>query len=511
MNDPFPSPILHKHLFNLIRLPFFLLSLVFPFTSIAMDLPVEDFPLDQYPQKISIYFNSDDTSYDKPLLHSSYQNDQLKEFYRHYYASTANGLSPWNPHLIKSTLPYIKEQMPKILETFNNEKVSLKDKHYGENFKRKNRLWWKTITTNVNLQAVDAATFNIHNRAISIANTFVRALPDDAPDFFHPSLPGQGFPFDNLQMSVLWAGTPLYIISTSKDKAWSLVLTPDSYYGWVKSKDMAYTSSSFIRNWQSAARHRLGAITQTNTSITTDHDQFQLTGYVGAVFPIIHQYKNHPTASILIPIKDEQHQAKIQYGYLPTKAITPMPLSASKKNIAHLLDQLKGRPYGWGGAFFYNDCSQEMKSLFTPFAIWLPRNSAQQAKLTASFDMSTVPPNERLKGLKDRGHPLMTLIYIGGHVMLYLGEKKLPADNHTKLMSYQNLWGISSLNQDKRYVIGQSVFFPIVQQYPEFPDGLSQINKSIFKLIYLDELKINTQSPQSYSQEIFGNASSPVS
>jgi hypothetical protein len=98
----------------------------------------------------------------------------------------------------------------------------------------------------MDLYALSSSEFKEEYRAISVRNTHARALPDSAPDFFHASIPGQGFPFDNLQESAIWTGTPLYVFSVSKDKAWSLVLTPDSYFAWVKSDDIAYASPGFI-------------------------------------------------------------------------------------------------------------------------------------------------------------------------------------------------------------------------------------------------------------------------
>ena len=143
----------------------------------------------------------------------------------------------------------MKKIEPEILEDFNNQNKLIKDKHYAENFKEHDQIWWNRIRENMDLDALTSSEFNAENRAISVTNTYARALPDHAPDFFHASLPGQGFPFDNLQESAIWAGTPLYVFSVSKDKAWSLVLTPDGYFSWVKSYDIAYVSSEFINQW----------------------------------------------------------------------------------------------------------------------------------------------------------------------------------------------------------------------------------------------------------------------
>ncbi|MDP3561999.1 MAG: SH3 domain-containing protein [Legionellaceae bacterium] len=198
----------------------------------------------------------------------------------------------------------------------------------------------------MDLYALASSEFNEDNRAISVANTNARALPDSAPDFFHASLPGQGFPFDNLQESAIWAGTPLYVFSVSKDKAWSLVLTPDGYFAWVKSNDIAYVSSGFINQWQTAAQHSLIAVTQTEASIVDDQQQFQFTGFVGSVFPMVERTSQQ--TSILIPAKNSHNQAMIKTGIINTNASNIMPLTASPKNLVKIINQLKNRPYGWG-------------------------------------------------------------------------------------------------------------------------------------------------------------------
>ncbi|WP_232220569.1 SH3 domain-containing protein, partial [Legionella tunisiensis] len=146
---------------------------------------------------------------------------------------------------------------------------------------------------------------------------------------FHFSLPGQGFPFDNLQESVIWAGTPLYVFTVSQDKAWSLVLTPDAYFAWVKSSDIAYASSGFIGQWQAAAKKGLVAITETGATVLDKQQHFQFTGYIGAVFPLAQ--RNEETTSILIPVKNAHQQAVVTMGSVSKNAASVMPLTASKK------------------------------------------------------------------------------------------------------------------------------------------------------------------------------------
>jgi cell wall-associated NlpC family hydrolase len=472
----------------------------------AMEVPIYDFPI-TYSQNANDYLAPDTENYNKSLLDPTYQNLQLKQFYNHYYSSDAQGLSPWSEQMVTASLPWMKKIEPEILETFNNQNKSSEEKHYAENFKEHDQAWLNKIQENMDLSALASSEFKAQNRAISVTNTYARSLPHMAPDFFHASLPGQGFPFDNLQESAVWAGTPLYVCSVSKDKAWSLVLTPDGYFAWVNSHDIAYVSSGFIYQWQQAAQYNLIAITQTETSIVDDQQQFQFTGYIGSVFPMIE--RDSQQTFILIPAKNNNNQAVIKTARIHTNASTIMPLIASPKNLVKIINQLKNRPYGWGGAFFFNDCSQEMKSIFTPFGIWLPRNSAQQAKLSSTLDSSKNNVDERIHLLKEKGHPLMTIIYIGGHVMLYIGNNDL-ANNQKAAMTYQNIWGMSPEYRDKRYVIGQSLFFPLLKQYPENSEVSSLANKSNFTLIYLDGLDVNGDSPPGFANRFLENAGSAI-
>ncbi|RAP36212.1 hypothetical protein B1207_08655 [Legionella quinlivanii] len=313
--------------------------------------------------------------------------------------------------------------------------------------------------------------------------------------FYHFSLPGQGFPFDNLQESAIWSGTPLYVFAYSNDKAWALVLTPDAYFAWVKSNDIALASGEFINQWQKTSRKKLIAITKTQTEVFDKTGSSQFTGYIGEVFPLVE--RNKRTTSVLIPAKDNHNKAIIRVGLINSDSSEVMPVPATKKTISNLLRQLQNRPYGWGGAYFYNDCSQELKSLFTPLGIWLPRNSAQQGQLGSVVDLSQKNVDERLALLKEKGHPLMTLIYIGGHVMLYLGNKST-SNNESEAITYQNIWGLSPPTKDKRYVIGQSLFFPLLKYYPENTDLSSLADKGYFKLVFLDQLN-NSGSPQAFA------------
>jgi len=116
-----------------------------------------------------------------------------------------------------------------------------------------------------------------------------------------------------------------------------------------------------------------------------------------------------------------------------------------------------GITYGWGGLNGNYDCSLMVLTLFKPFGIWLPRNSADQAQAGYRFDLTHLDKARKLNSLKNQAVPLLTLFNLKGHVMLYLGQ------HDQTLFVFNSLWGLHtrSLLGSGRSVIGTSVIMPL--------------------------------------------------
>lgn len=467
----------------------------FSIATYAIEVPIEFFPIDNYSQEIETYLPKNDPNYKTPLMDHDLQQKKYQEFLKHYYSTET--LSPWSEKMVKAVIPMVKDLQIMRIDNFNQDNTT-SFKHYGENFQSHDNKWIEEIEQNMDLGNF-SLTFAKAKRAIITNNTLLRALPTNEPDFFHFTLPGQGFPFDNLQESKAHPGTPVYVLHLSKDGAWALVLTPDCFFNWVNTKDVGFVSDNFIKTWQDKAQKNLVAITKHNVSILNSNNQFQFKSMVGAVFPLLNSQDEK--LEILIPVRDKNANARLISGFITKGSAQNMPLVLNKENFAKILEELKNKPYGWGGAYFFNDCSLEMKSLFTPFGIWLPRNSAQQALLNKSIDLSNKSLEDRLKILTKIGKPFLTLVYLKGHIMLYVGTQT--TNKGDIIISYQNVWGLSPKNKDKRYIIGKSVFLPLIKNYSEIPEIASQASQKTFKLVFLDslyeeygELKAFTQPKQ---------------
>lgn len=162
-----------------------------------------------------------------------------------------------------------------------------------------------------------------------------------------------------------------------------------------------------------------------------------------------------------------------------------MPWRMTPDHLATLMRSMSGRPYGWGNDNFNNDCSAELRSLLMPFGVFLPRNSAAQIEAASQVvDLSQANTDERLRYLKEHGKPFTTLVYIPGHIMLYIGNAAI--NGRSVPMTYQNIWGLRPADSKSRSIIGGAVFFPLLATYPEDPELTSLAGKAQFKLGFIE-------------------------
>ncbi|HTM64354.1 MAG TPA: SH3 domain-containing protein [Gammaproteobacteria bacterium] len=443
------------------------------------------FPIKHYNQNVSDWIGPDDVDYDKPLITASVQAARLNEFYQHYFGD----YSPWSEtfvnHALNQAAPYdLKTEEKGLISLYGNKNKSDRDIGYGVNFRPHTQKWIRDIASNINFTQLETFKYHASQRAITIENTSVRALPTDEVHYYHFKFPGQGYPFDNLQMSALWVGSPVYVISESLDRAWVLVLTND-LVGWVHRSSIAEADEQFIQQWQNAAKKQMAAIIKTKATLVDENNQYVMTTYVGGVFPV---FSGTIGMKLMMPVSDINHHAVIKTVITDSDNFALMPLTPTPHHFADLMKTLIGRPYGWGGMNFYNDCSQELKNLFTPFAIWLPRHSSDQLTRGKTVDLSHLPMGKRLSYLKKHGRKFMTLIYNGGHIILYIGNYRLQFSDTKTAMTYQAMWGLSPRPSVRRAVIGQSALFPLLMKYPEDAALISQADKKIFRISYLDDM-----------------------
>ncbi|MEF2229077.1 MAG: SH3 domain-containing protein [Candidatus Cardinium sp.] len=444
--------------------------------------PFRLFPIEDYSQVTSKWIDPNQEGYDQPMMDAAIQKRYLEQLWQRLYGRK----SPWDEDYVQGILQEdIGACQEKALLKFSNHDKSKQDKWYGMNFRPYASAWIKNIKETIPLDELKKPIFHTAHRAITIQNLSVRILPSQ-DICLRSIIPGYGYPFDRLQASAAFIGTPVYRIAQTKDKIWSLVIMPD-FIAWVPSNGLAYTDDVFIQRWKEAAQDQLIAIIQTQTPLVDTIGRFITQAYVGSVFPAsIQKYDAIGRLSLSVPIANEEGKACSVDVIISSAQATYIPMQTSRKNFAKLIDTLQGRDFGWCGTSFYNDCSAELKSLFLPFGIWLPRHSSDQIEISEKIDMNGASPEERLTYLKDYGDPFLTIVYIGGHVLLYIGH--FPYKGMSIAMTYQNIWGMADLSDDSVSIIGQSVFFPLLLNYPEDPNLRSLLQRPFFQIAHLKPL-----------------------
>ncbi len=303
--------------------------------------------------------------------------------------------------------------------------------------------WANSLAWNANLRRL---LVNTRRPAIAVANSSLRAMPTMESRFGAPGTPGQGYPFDILQISAIWAGMPLFVEHVSRDGAWALVETAIAP-GWVRTADLAYVDETFM------AQYNKGSF----AGVIADHVRLDTGGGrtlevgVGAVFPVAEA--DSAGVTLLVPVAAGARAETVRVR-VPREQAALMPYAATPANIAAMANQMMGQTYGWGGLDGKRDCSAATKDVLAPFGLWLPRNSSAQAKSGMFISLAGMTPDEKERVILQQGVPFGTLIWMPGHILLYVGQFQ----GHPAV--FHDVWGLRTIDangREGRKVIGKAV------------------------------------------------------
>ncbi|MDH3997401.1 MAG: SH3 domain-containing protein [Desulfuromonadales bacterium] len=378
--------------------------------------------LQRLPQSASYYLNPTDA--DKPLTLRPNQNERAQQFRQKFFAPwqimTADGQPDDAPVGNIDTLFWAVEWLDK-------------GELYGANLRRHPRPWIEAL-----IAATDQDNYpSLNRRAITVRRANLRALPTATPCFRDPYRAGEGYPFDYLQNSVLEPGVPLRITHQTPDGSWLLVETA-LVSGWVTPFELAYVDETFAASWQGQP---LMAFTREQVALTDDAGQFRGYAHIGTLLPLGGQpgaLGDQTEVALWFAVADSQRRAVIKNVRIAHDAAALFPLAMTPRQIALLGDHLLGEVYGWGGIAGGRDCSATLRDLFTPFGLWLPRNSSKQIKLGAQTDLSGLSLLEKQALLAQQGIPFASLLGMKGHILLYLGQYQGEA------VALHTLWGLKT-------------------------------------------------------------------
>lgn len=311
---------------------------------------------------------------------------------------------------------------------------------YGSNLRPVSPSWFKQIEEQSNFEAYGT----INQPAIAMEWMDMRALPTDKPLYRNPELPGEGYPFDMLQNSSVNYHEPLFVSHTSKDGAWSYIFT-NSASGWVKSNQIALIDDAKIE--EMLKREKL-FITEDNIPLYDTEHRFVTYSRVGMVLPLQESGETDYEALVY------DTNGSFKTLFVPKAAAHLGVSKINKSDLIKIGGEMLKNTYGWGGMYGERDCSSMIRDMYTPFGIWLPRNSSSQGRKGEVVSFEGLRDDEKLSLIEEKGIPFETIIYLKGHVLLYIGTYQ------HNVMVMHNVWGVRTIDasgKKGRHIIGKAV------------------------------------------------------
>lgn len=387
---------------------------------------------------------------------------------------TSQNLHDYTNQIKGNTLPLINQD--KLLEKFKEKfflpwsnpltvfhEESILDKQiellrrYSENpgwgvdLKPIDTSFIKKLEENVNINEFDG--FNTKKPAITTRITNLRILPTHLPTFTNLVDPGEGFPFDNFQVTSLHLNLPIFVLHTTKDKKWSLIITPNKSYGWISSEDLVILEKEFIDTWVNS---KFVTAVEDRISALDNSGMHNGTIRIGNIHPIASEGKDY--FEIKMAHRNQFGKASIKFSKIPKSKMWLWPIPTNAKNIATVSNNLIGQPYGWGGYMELKDCSAMLMDLFAGFAVWLPKNSRDQNYEGSIIPLIGLNEEEKKEYIKKYAIPFLSFLYLRGHIMLYIGTIE------KEIYVFNTIWGLKTkrlFNTDGRAIIGSTVVMPL--------------------------------------------------
>jgi len=339
-------------------------------------------------------------------------------------------------------------------------------------------VWFEEIKQQSNF----ASYGSINKKAITLKWMDIRAFPTDKPLYKNPALPGEGYPFDLLQNSSVNYNEPIFLSHTSKDGAWSYIFT-NNVSGWVKSDGIALIDEETALMIQKSEKVFL---IEDNVPLLDSTNRFSTYSRVGMVLPL----ERSDDENYYVKAVDANNSIKILS--LPKRSAHIGVSRLNKNDLVTIGTQLLKNTYGWGGMYGERDCSSMIRDMMTPFGIWLPRNSSAQSRKGDIVSFAGMNDDEKLSLIKEKAIPFETIIYLKGHVLLYVGTYQ------ESVMVMHNIWGIRTIDKQGnrgRHIIGKAVISTL-----ELGSDLADFDPAMKLLSRVESMNIFTQIPTSLSR-----------
>ena len=260
---------------------------------------------------------------------------------------------------------------------------------------------------------------------------------------------------DNLYLAALRVNEPLIVRTQSVDGRFFLCISSCMGVAWVPSQDVAICANKaeWLAAWDIPAGQELvvtGYKVRTEQTRVTPNTADRML-YMGTVLERVdlsspeEALEKVGTRSAFynyvcyLPVRKSDgtyskelaliaQSAEVSGGYLPL----------TSENIADTAFNSLGQMYGWGGMLEANDCSGYVRDVYKCFGLELARNTTWQMNLPVrSYSLAGLDDAHKAAVIAQM--PLGTVLFWGGHEMLYLGQE------NGKLYVISSLGGIGNI------------------------------------------------------------------
>ncbi len=293
---------------------------------------------------------------------------------------------------------------------------------------------WNAIFDSMDLESL-AATNEVRP-AVCVRRSSLRVIPSDT--FYTNDLNDW---YDDMgQNSGILMNEPIAVLHASRDGRWLLVRTRFCA-GWIHSDSVAFLSGF---DELEAYAHPSNFVTVTCDRIKLDPNYFLprfCSGlsletpelFMGTTLQLA-DWNDDSAASaywagrepyfsyiVKIPLRGTDGFLDYEYASIPAPLAHPGYLPYTVSNIIGLAFQSLGNCYGWAGGFQSRDCSEYIMEIYRCFGFIIPRHSSAIALVPGRNQNISNMSTSQKRAVLDRLQP-GSILYMSGHVMLYLGS-----------------------------------------------------------------------------------------
>jgi len=336
-----------------------------------------------------------------------------------------------NPHIVDPLAMDDRLSKAELLEKIRSISKPSKHKRFYDNGEQLNKNDYAAYIESTNQNAVKAD--NTVRFGLVVRRSMLRTFPTLDRIFKW----GKDRDLDRFQASGLFPGDAVAILHASKDGQWILVQNYN-YLAWMPKADVAIGNKAEI----SAFKNDDDFIVVTGSKAFTNHVPNHLPNStalsniqldMGIRLPLAKRseynnalYGQNPFANYIVKLPTRNAEGKLALALVPIprgQDVRVGYLPFTKQNLVTQSFKFLGERYGWGHDYNGRDCTGFIGEIYKSFGLLMPRNSGQQAKGDYGrnhFFAKETTKAEKLKAIENL--QVGDLIYIPGHVMMYLGQ-----------------------------------------------------------------------------------------